>query len=823
MKYLDIRPAENVGLIEEIAKNITIVQHERTNPDESKETYFVVTLKIKLEGRDSEVPLRREYCNYYKHPNGVIIEPEKLEHFAFGIYPFVRSTSFENMYKVLFYNKFNAKVQDETGFKLEFYHMENGVPTKYDNGEMSYNCTYSVFNSGFEAQKFNSIYYNVEKAKENGKAPSYIEFVELFCHSKNNPIKATALIAPKLKRIESMDKRADIAVDLGTSNTYVAYQIVGDAMDNPEVQDVCSTHHPQGGDAFNELVFMNIPPTRDQRTQKGNYFDFEEKFEHDLYLPPLDDGKHSDTQAWTVCMPTQLSEFMPARIVKSVDNGGFSFPIPTVINNYSNITDRQRENLPMIHSAIPFAYYDIGKRTGGRDNINDGNFKWCLKSDGNSDPMKVNSLGLYINELLFMVRTHLLCEKINLNAVRLVWTFPLAFTDDLVRLTKEKWEAAFRKYFGVVDTEDTMFNVNESLAPYHSLGANNEFNLLMDIGGGSTDVVGYYNRQPVFITSFEFAGNALYMTSNKNKNSDSDTAMESADRNIIKKQLQRSSDIKALFEGRSSYFSDTELIPLGGKLSNVMNYGFTKHHEQFESFFRNSTYKLGFLALFHNASLVYHVAQLSYTKKPDAMPRTVYMAGNGSNLFKLKSAEFGRNLVKRIFEAYYGTTTDLQVQLLDHPKTAAAEGALKIINDPDLLRSATLRTQVTGGKEEKGLIVYTFGDIDGDNHKILNTKDFSTLDRKYDTPGGADLAKMRENLQQNVIDFIELFDKVVCGDMYEKYPDGITKDWLIAKVKDIAFDNLRLQVGRYISDSYFFNYIALLMESISLKMIENVR
>ena len=82
---------------------------------------------------------------------------------------------------------------------------------------------------------------------------------------------------------------------------------------------------------------------------------------------------------------------------------------------------------------------------------------------------------------------------------------------------------------------------------------------------------------------------------------------------------------------------------------------------------------------------------------------------------------------------------------------------------------------------------------------------------------------MRENLQQNVIDFIELFDKVVCGDMYEKYPDGITKDWLIAKVKDIAFDNLRQQVGRYISDSYFFNYIALLMESISLKMIENVR
>lgn len=42
----------------------------------------------------------------------------------------------------------------------------------------------------------------------------------------------------------------------------------------------------------------------------------------------------------------------------------------------------------------------------------------------------------------------------------------------------------------------------------------------MDIGGGSTDVIGYKNSQPMFITSFGFAGNALYLGGSMNHNED---------------------------------------------------------------------------------------------------------------------------------------------------------------------------------------------------------------------------------------------------------------------------------------------------------------
>ena len=80
--------------------------------------HYAVTLKLALT-TGGKVELRRDYFDIDEEecifPNGALKDLQnKGHHFAFGIYPFVRSKSYENIYKVLFYIirlKFNNTIK----------------------------------------------------------------------------------------------------------------------------------------------------------------------------------------------------------------------------------------------------------------------------------------------------------------------------------------------------------------------------------------------------------------------------------------------------------------------------------------------------------------------------------------------------------------------------------------------------------------------------------------------------------------------------------------------------------------------------------------
>ena len=70
------------------------------------------------------------------------------------------------------------------------------------------------------------------------------------------------------------------------------------------------------------------------------------------------------------------------------------------------------------------------------------------------------------------------------------------------------------------DIDNLVKYTNESRSPIYECmtnpGAANLLTVLMDIGGGSTDVIGYFQNEPQFVTSFGFAGNALYLGGSMN-------------------------------------------------------------------------------------------------------------------------------------------------------------------------------------------------------------------------------------------------------------------------------------------------------------------
>lgn len=833
--------------LSDIAQNMKIVRYENG--------HYVVNYKVKLDKTDHNnqpvyVNLRREYWpDHYEYPNGILYGPDTMENFAFGVYPFVQSSKYKNIYKVLFYNKFNlALTQKHDEFGLKFFYFEKDVnngtkkPLEFQKQSVKRNYT-SVFNKDYPDTTLNALYYSVEESNETNRTKC-IQFAELSVDIKDKLGKVveqgTSLIVPILEEKETTNEEETyISIDLGTSNTYVAYKREGEA----ESREINTIHVDNKGNKYSELQFMNVDATSD---------DFEKvkaKYGHDLYLRPSQELQQRDDEstaafedrvrkAWTACMPTQFCEFIPAHIVpqkevqksfsgKAVDRkgDGFTFPIPTVINclrsnnkptkieegnNVDNVLDNY---LPLTHSAIPFAYYEIGKRPNG-DTIAEGNFKWFMDKNETIVRNQLN-LTMFIGELLFVLRSNMLSEGFALDKCHLYWTYPLSFGQTLEENTAEIWEKAYVKYFANDSlTEDELHEMvlrtNESLSPFYECVPNanrEEFTILMDIGGGSTDIIGYDDKKLQFITSFEFAGNALYLNSKRNHPYRSDEP------NIYTYYLNKEGSCKEMKNGqRNAYFGDATRLITGvlndsNGLAALMNYGFQMYEKDFKLLFQYPEIK--FMLQFYAAAIAYHTAQLChwYSKKRSeekneeiAMPHYIYLTGNGSKLLNLLGKEERDSLFEDIFLQVYGKKDfgdeEFRIKTIKNPKVATARGALKAPKEVFNRRPAECVVML------------------GDDHTI---HEYGRRNKPFEIGQSADREGMLAQVHDNVAKFIDVFYRYLNTD----YPE-VKKELILNQLKTVEKDHDDFQIENRISDSYFFLYIARIMEKISTRLVDKL-
>lgn len=775
--------------------------------------HYSVTLTLNLT-TGGTVELRRDYYDIaddnYAFPNGALKDLQDDDrHFAFGIYPFVRSDKFENIYKVLFYNDFkwpggfNPKPGNKL-YDLSFYYLDaQNRATKYDPR------TSIKENQTNKADNFfgvNTHYYHVANSTKVKDKYISINFAELSLTLVKNPksgnpelVTATAIIAPVYHKVAYNPGTTNIAVDLGTSNTFIAYQHQGE-----KVREI-STIHQQPD--WNEFTLMNCT-CNDPSANNDN--------RDDLYLRTTDDAsKNADN----LCLPAQLCEFIPTRIKQSSDvkEHGYHFPIPSIINNLRINGQTQtsfNDRIALVHSAIPFAYYTIGKRQDNSANrydaISTGQFKWFYGMDDygiyNFDQMRQADFEAFLRELMFIVRSHMLCRGIDLDQCTLLWTYPLSFQLPLVGQYKASWNKVYCQYFNpsLLDTNGNVISpqnlgnvvkyTNESRSPIYECINNpaltNHLTVLMDIGGGSTDVIGYKNNQPQFITSFGFAGNALYLGGSMNHSAQSNNgnAVQNYMRGFVKKIIGQQ------FHG-SSNLNGTDPIDSDADINTLMNYGFTQDPQNFTAMFNSAP--LQFMLQLHNAALIYHTAQLCKLESPDETPVSIFLTGNGSKLFLLNRNY--TSLFNDIVSKVYGNNSNIAISYPNDPKAATAYGSLKgcLMNGPAALQFNENST----------------------SSQVVMLGDDSTIFEMDNQNGAAQVTGSKEEhllqVKKNVQNFIHVF-----FECYKGQAPIFTEKEVLDMLEFGTYNESKLNFDSTLSDSMFFQYISLLMEQLSISICQ---
>ncbi len=807
--------------------------NDRISIHKYSDGHYSVSLKIDiLDGAptQTQITIRREYWHGQYDDKlqikGRVYEADELDNFAFGIYPFVKSDTEINIYKVLFYNQLKGKVSDGS-FNVKFYYRDangntmcyisnvNGLVTTGGGAGINSSCIYN-YTSEYDSQRntINNIYYNLE----TDVAGIGIDFVEFSICDENtsitNRITGTALIIPILSQPQNLNAQGGetrIAIDLGTSNTYIAYQHETDPIREINMVDA-------NGKA--ELRFMH-------KQTSPNTFNLSPKYEHDLCIQPSEQsiiGKQNEEikNLWLKNIPTQLCEFIPTHIMENDPrniNKAFMFPIPTLIsylrhngnNNHSTLIIQN--NQPLIHSTIPFAYYDIGKRR--QDNAPKSNFKWLINPNTTFvETDNENSLTLFISELLFIVRSHMLYNGYNLSNCKIIWTYPLAFLyDDSDRLrgtTKTIWQRQYLRYFQTdgnnfanpanynktvagrsepITIDDLVLNTNESLSPfYYQLAGGNSYQLLLDIGGGSTDVLGYKGGDLKFISSFEFAGNDLYLKKERNdgRNQLPDES------NIVVKSFN---GLRQQYGDSMSQtdFNDCVRINNATDINSFMNYGFQKFSNHFNGLWQRDD--LRFLLTFHLGAILYQTVQLSNNFFEGVIPEKIRFTGNGSKLFSLIPEMRRNRLIKCILASILNhNESDITTQqsTVINPKFAAAQGCLQGF---DRIFNVTATTDV----QNKSFIAL------GDGKVYKNV-----FDRRINSQ--ADNDTLKQQVYDNVKSYIDLIYSIYEG---ENMP--VSKDYLLHYLEAETSNDptITLENG---FNNLFFQYIISLMEGISIKL-----
>lgn len=778
--------------LEELVDRITITKVK--NGD------YSVALKMPLQG-GGETVLRRKYSTGSKleFPNGIVVEGEQMRPFAFGIYPFIKAKNATNIYKILFYNSF------ESAYNLKFYKTdEQGQIVDVLSTEHESNKTNDTSN---EEMPVNCEYHQV--TVDNGLA--YAQVVLTLDSGKE----VGSFIVPRLKTPKVIPGRVNVAIDLGTSNTYMAYEYVAPGVKS-QIQTINTHHMGVNTPAWNELTFMN------KRCSKQEHPHAPEQNREDLYLRVSDyDDVPSDE--W---LTTQLNEFIPSR----VDNDGYQFPIPTVINflrqncSRDNVLNNSHLN-PLINTAIPFAYYERGIRKGAQpyyyDRISAGSdFKWFKEKDedGNYQPKEngfyQECFMAFVNELLFLVRSHLLSCGYNLSECTIIWSYPLSFDRSLVEEYRQIWGDAYKHFiydcgdadpYQYQDEEDfkgyRVAYTNESRSPIFDcmkdISTAHKLTLLLDIGGGSTDVIGYQaddkgTVKPRFITSFGFAGNALYLGSSMNQ-IDEDNMQNT----LFAKKIQK----QPLFANTKQTPGEYGVYRIGfdRSISELMNYGFTKDPNNFRKIFSDNDASL--VLKLHNAAIIYHVAQLCCIYSPQEVPDKIFLTGNGSKLFSLNpdSDSNIREIFQYVYQMFGGEKgasavngiKDMQITRPSAPKAATVNGALK-----GLSKGIELNENSKAGR-------------------IVMAGDAATAQELLPEDGGAEIGAdfdVAGKVLPNVKSFIEMFYSNIYTTRYPK----ITKDEMLHKLERVNGNHaLRVPQSGLLSDSLFFQYIALLLEQVS--------
>lgn len=379
----------------------------------------------------------------------------------------------------------------------------------------------------------------------------------------------SGVLLPKFKRTVKTDKRYTYAIDFGTTNTYISRREAGAA---------------------------NVPEQLSMKEAMTGY------------LHRKDDSSQKslvnrwETMPFTEAKQALQTEFLPAFI----DGARYKFPLRTAMAQRRQAVDVL--NL-FGNTNIAFAYE---KTIPGGDNYVRTNIKW----DGHDDDDR-----LFVRELLMIIRADVLQSGGDMKQTNIVWFRPLSFKPRQKEAYERFWKEETQSVLGV--SSDHVRCYTESEAPYYYYHEKRTFEenrsvIVLDIGGGSTDMVHFSGNQLTLANSVHFGCDVLWSGGfNRMTNDHAANGVFSFCKDKLDFKDETLRQMNELICQDGSKYATSDIINFW-----ISNDGESHITEQFRAYFKP-------LFLYHYVSVIFYMGQVLKSRDLEC-PTAITFSGNGS-------------------------------------------------------------------------------------------------------------------------------------------------------------------------------------------------
>lgn len=442
------------------------------------------------------------------------------------------------------------------------------------------------------------------------------------------------IILPLWKPYVETNKELIFAVDFGTTNSHVE---VAERGHNPE---------PLTFHYSSEQTLIATLHKRDSNMQ------FAEQLQNIEFLPSEIDSLYGFPLRTTL-----------ARNAKSNTNGTALF---------------SQINIPFLYERQYFAGYNI--TTG---------IKWRGEKELSQ---------AFLREIILLIRAKVLLENASLARTRIVYFFPVSMSGADRNALQNTWETLYRDFISSNGSiTDNLRCYPESIAPaYYYQGAEvagSSF-VSVDIGGGTSDTVIYQpspdrmTSVPVAISSFRFAGNAIFGDAFTDKDADRNPLLQHYT-TYFKRLIAQKPELSHLASILDNIMQDKRSEDINAFLFSLENVEQLRSLREidrslysYNSLLKNDSQRKLIFMYFYAAIIYYIASEMKH--RHYEMPKQIYFSGTGSKILNIVGnpdlvTEFTQQIIERVFQTRYSENFQIKIEQ-QAPKQITCRGGIRLEN-----------------------------------------------------------------------------------------------------------------------------------------------